>query len=122
MGAIAEMPDGISLPILIDVARNHPSATMREEAVDCLVDKASDRVAGTLEEVVYNDRSASVREDALDALGELPDGEGLAVLVKVAGTHPDATLREEALDVLVDLGESDPRARRALRTLSPSLR
>ncbi len=120
LDAIAEMPDAVSLPILIDVARNHPLAAVREEAVDCLVEKASERVVGTLEEVVYNDNSASVREEALDALGELPGGEGLAILVKVAGTHPDTSLRDEALDVLVDLGESDPRARRALRVLGSS--
>ena len=68
-------------------------------------------------DIVYEDESLDVREEALDSLGELPDGEGLAILVKVAGTHPNEALREEALDVLVDLGEEDPRARRALRTL-----
>ncbi|MEM6796764.1 MAG: HEAT repeat domain-containing protein [Acidobacteriota bacterium] len=119
LDAVAELSGAEDF--LIETARDHPHAELREEAVEYLAERSGDRVIGALEEVIYLDPSLSVQEEALESLGELPGTEGLALLVKVARTHPNREMRSEALEVLVERGSAgDRRALRALETLMPS--
>lgn len=92
-----------SMARLARIARTHPSAEMRAEAVQSIdAMKADDRLP-LLEEIIFRDENLDVRMEALDLLKDAPEAGAVPILRKIARRYslPDV-LREEAADALED--------------------
>jgi HEAT repeat protein len=89
---------------LARIAREHPNAVMRSEAVQSLDGLNTNDLLDVLEEILLSDPSLDVRMEALDLLVEQPKARSLPLLRKLARrpTVPDA-LRNAAADELEDL-------------------
>jgi beta-lactamase regulating signal transducer with metallopeptidase domain len=89
---------------LAHLARAHPSAAVREEALKQYVKVATPEAARTLlTNALANDRASSVREEAVEYLSKLPDGIGIPALVEAARRHPASDVRAESEKRLADL-------------------
>jgi beta-lactamase regulating signal transducer with metallopeptidase domain/HEAT repeat protein len=87
-----------AMAALLTVARDHPDATMRREAVAAIVDLDDERTIGQLMTVAVSDRDSSVQAAAVEAVGDVhPRVVAIDSLTWVAKAHPHAAVRQVAV-------------------------
>lgn len=90
------------------LARSHPAAGVRGDALFWLAQMAGEKVAGTITASIENDPDTEVKRRAVFALSQLPKDEGVPLLIDVARRNRNAVVRKQAM---FWLGQSkDPRA------------
>jgi hypothetical protein len=93
---------------LIGVARDHPIAKMRSDALFWLAQRAGDQAASAIAEAIDRDPDTDVKKKAVFALSQLPKDDGVPRLIDVARNNKNAVVRKQAM---FWLGQSnDPRA------------
>jgi beta-lactamase regulating signal transducer with metallopeptidase domain len=86
-----------TLPLLARLARTHPSANVREEALEQYARRAVPESAlALLKERLADDAADDVETEAIERLAELPDGLGIPALREAARSHPNPEIRAEA--------------------------
>jgi HEAT repeat protein len=96
--ALAQAPQNLGVPALINVAKSHPDKTIRKKAVFWVGHKAtSEQSIGCLETVAQKDSAREVRKHAVFALSQAPDGRGVEALARIAKAGGDLTIRKEAI-------------------------
>ena len=101
LDALRDRGDWDGTSWVVHMARNHPSAQMRIEAVQSIDEmKAEDRLP-LLEEIIFRDDNLDVRQEALDLLLDAPEAAARPFLVNIArrSSLPDV-LRREASEAL----------------------
>ena len=89
--------DGLeALAAIARIARQHPNAAIRTEALHSMGTMALHDKLDVLEEVIFNDESPSVQSAALVLLKDLPKELSMPLLGTIARRHPNATIRDEA--------------------------
>src|SRR5207302_5874305 len=69
---LGELHDRRAFPVLLDVARHHPSFDVRRKAVAALGEMGPpDSAADVLEHMALHDSSEAVQQEAVEALGHL---------------------------------------------------
>jgi hypothetical protein len=90
------------------LARSHPVAGVRGDALFWLAQMAGQKVASTITAAIENDPDTEVKRRAVFALSQLPKNEGVPLLIQVARTNRNPAVRKQAI---FWLGQSrDPRA------------
>jgi hypothetical protein len=94
---------------LVNVARNHQTPKVRENALFWLSQRAGDSLApAAIAEAIEKDPDTGVRRQAVFALSQLPKDESVPKLIDVARNNRNAAVRQQAM---FWLGQSnDPRA------------
>jgi HEAT repeat protein len=94
---------------LVNIARNHPSSSVRNDGLFWLSQRAGDSLAvGAIAEAIEKDPETSVRKQAVFALSQLPRDEGVPKLIDVAKNNKNSAVRQQAM---FWLGQTnDPRA------------
>jgi beta-lactamase regulating signal transducer with metallopeptidase domain len=86
-----------TLPSLARLARTHPNAVVREEALEQYAKRAVPESALVLlNERLVNDPATNVQTEAVERLAELPDDLGVPTLTRAVRTHPNPEVRAEA--------------------------
>jgi beta-lactamase regulating signal transducer with metallopeptidase domain len=86
-----------TLPLLARLARTHPSANVREEALEQYARRAVPESAlALLKERLADDADDDVETEAIERLAELPDGLGIRALREAARSYPNPEIRAEA--------------------------
>jgi hypothetical protein len=97
-----------SLTALLTMARNHPEAQIRSDALFWLSQRAGQEAVAAITDAVTNDPETEVKKRAVFALSQLPRDEGVPKLIEVARTNRNPEVRKQAF---FWLGQSkDPRA------------
>ena len=99
------------------VAREHPSAAMRAEAVQSMQAMSLDDQQEVLKEVIFNDNHRKVQLEALNVLANLPGEAAVPALEIIARRHPDKQIRNKTIRVLEALDEEDSFSDRMMATL-----
>lgn len=108
LSAISMHGDPSAAPTVERLARTHPVAAVRSDAVFWLGQMAGSKVAATISDAVLNDPDTDVKKRAVFALSQLPKGEGVPLLIDVARKNPNPAVKKQAI---FWLGQSkDPRA------------
>ena len=94
LNALRHLPEKLGLPSLMKMARVHPRAAMRSEAVQWLGRIYGDAARLLLEHILFEDPDPSVQMEAFDALEKLIDN--LWTFHQIAETHPHAAIRRKA--------------------------
>ena len=95
-------------PTIERLARSHPTAGVRGEALFWLAQMAGEKVAGTITAAIEQDPDTEVKRRAVFALSQLPKGEGVPLLIDVARKNKNPVVRKQAV---FWLGQTrDPRA------------
>jgi beta-lactamase regulating signal transducer with metallopeptidase domain/HEAT repeat protein len=96
---LGELHDRRAFPVLLDVARHHPSLDVRRKAVAALGEMGQpDSAADVLEQMALRDSSEVLQQEAVEALGHLNDPRALERMAQLARTHPDPDVRDEATE------------------------
>lgn len=96
------------LPVVIDVARSHPSAELRRAAIETIGDKApAPQALDLLAQIARTDRDPDVQRAAVETLGSIHDDRAYNLLVDLARTHPVSDVRREAIETLGESGRTD---------------
>ena len=98
---------GPGLPVVIDVARSHPSAELRRAAIETIGDKAPAQALDILGPIARRDRDSDVQQKAIETLGDLKDERAYSLLVDVARTNPSSDVRRKAIETLGESGHPD---------------
>ena len=104
-----------STDALIDIARHHPSATLRGKALFWVGQQAGERAAATLKDAVDNDPEEGVKAKAVFGISQLPDDQSVPMLIDLLKTHPSRGVRKKAAFWLSQ--KNDPRALEAFREI-----
>ena len=98
----------LGLPAVIDIARTHPSAELRREAIETIAEHApAAQALDLLGQIARRDRDPDVQREAVETLGELHDDRAYTLLVEFARTHPVTDVRREAIETLGETGRTD---------------
>jgi len=98
----------LGLPVIIDVARSHPSADLRRVAIETIGDKLPPAQAlDILGPIARHDRDSDVQRRAIETLGDLKDPRAYNLLVDVARTSPSSDVRRKAIETLGESGHPD---------------
>ena len=96
---LGELHDRRAFPVLLDVARHHPSPDVRRKAVAALGEMGEpDSAADVLEQIALGDSSEALQQEAVEALGHLDEPRALARVARLARTHPSVDVRDEATE------------------------
>src|SRR5690242_11099028 len=96
---LGELHDRRAFPVLLDVARHHPSPDVRRKAVAALGEMGEpDSAADVLEQIALGDSSEALQQEAVEALGHLDEPRALARVAQLARTHPSVDVRDEATE------------------------
>lgn len=123
--AIGDKGQDVAVPLLMRIAKTHPNAEVRREAIDHLGE-----IPGQLSFLVDVARNESenldLRREAIDAIGESPDADGINTLQTLYSAITNREVRREILDAIseshdreaalnflvkVARGDSDPEVR-----------
>ena len=108
IGAIAMHADTSAAPALVKLATDHPSPSVRGDALFWVAQLASQKAVGTITAAIENDPDTDVKKRAVFALSQLPKSEGVPLLINVARKNANPAVRKQAM---FWLGQSkDPRA------------
>lgn len=108
LGAISMHADAAAAAAIERLARQHPTASVRSDAIFWLSQLAGAKVAGTITEAIASDPDTDVKKRAVFALSQLPRDEGVPLLIDVARRNPNPAVKKQAI---FWLGQSkDPRA------------
>jgi hypothetical protein len=108
IGAIAMHADPAAASALVTLASNHPSPSVRGDALFWVAQLASQKAVGTITAAIENDPDTDVKKRAVFALSQLPKAEGVPLLINVARKNTNPAVRKQAM---FWLGQSkDPRA------------
>jgi HEAT repeat protein len=111
------------LATLTELARTHPRASVRREAVEALADRTSDEnndstgsserstILDLLTTLAKEDRDVEIQIEATETLGEIAGADAVTRLRELAEKHPDERIRAEAVESLGDHGASDGTAK-----------
>lgn len=92
---------------LIDIARKHKHAEVRQEAIFWIGQNGeSQKVIAALEDFAMKDSDPGVQKKAIFSLSQLPPEKGLPVLIKIAGKHKNTEMRGQAIFWLGQNAES----------------
>jgi len=98
----------LGLPVIIDVARSHPSADLRRVAIETIGDKLPPAQAlDILGPIARRDRDSDVQGRAIETIGNLKDQRAYSLLVDVARTSPSRDVRRKAIETLGESGHPD---------------
>jgi beta-lactamase regulating signal transducer with metallopeptidase domain len=96
---LGKLHDRRAFPVLLDVARHHPTPDVRRKAVAVLGKMdPPDSAADVLERMVLHDSSEALQHEAVEALGHLDDPRALQRVALLARTHPSSDVRDEATE------------------------
>ncbi|MEO5895228.1 MAG: HEAT repeat domain-containing protein [Vicinamibacterales bacterium] len=108
LSAISMHADPSAAPLLVALAREHASPSVRGEAIFWVAQLASQKAVGTITAAIENDPDTDVKKRAVFALSQLPKSEGVPLLIGVARKNANPAVRKQAM---FWLGQSrDPRA------------
>ena len=108
LSAIGLHADPSAAPVLVRLARDHASSSVRGEALFWVAQLASEKAIGTITAAIENDPDTDVKKRAVFALSQLPKSEGVPLLIDVARKNKNPAVRKQAM---FWLGQSkDPRA------------
>jgi beta-lactamase regulating signal transducer with metallopeptidase domain len=94
---LGHMRDPATLPSLAHLARTHPDANVRDEALEQYAKGALPESALVLlRDRLTHDAAADVQHEAIARLAELPGGLGIPALTAAARSHPDSSVRAAA--------------------------
>src|SRR6266700_1287504 len=112
---LGELHDRRAFPVLLDVARHHPSLDVRRKAVAALGKRGQpDSAEDVLEHMALHDSSEAVQQEAVEALGHLDDPRALRRVGQLARAHPSPDVRDEATEQYAK--HASPKAALALLT------
>jgi len=111
---IAQSEEPEATPLLLSLARTHPNAEVRTQAIFWLGQKAGEKVTGHLQ-TAADDPDEEVREMAVFAVSQLPKDRAIPALIEMARTHKSRSVRERAVFWLGQSG--DPRALEAIEQI-----
>ena len=97
---------------LIDIARHHPSTSIRKSALFWVAHKAGQRAASVLKDAIDNDPEEKVKSAAVFGIAQLPDDQSIPLLVELVRSNRSAAVRKKAAFWLGQ--KNDPRALDAL--------
>src|SRR5438874_5419748 len=97
-----------STDALIDIAKHHPSSSIRGNALFWLAQTAVVKAEGALRDAVDNDPDDEVRGKAVFAISQLPNDQSIPLLVDLMRTHKSRAVRKKAAFWLGQ--KNDPRA------------
>jgi HEAT repeat protein/beta-lactamase regulating signal transducer with metallopeptidase domain len=98
----------LGMPAVIEIARTHPNAAVRREAVETIGDNAAPAQAlDILAQIARRDEDSDVQRSAVEALGNLHDDRAYGLLVEFARTHPVGDVRRAAIETLGESGHTD---------------
>ena len=100
---------------LIDIARHHPSPSLRGKALFWVGQQAGEKAAATLKDAVENDPEDSVKAKAVFGIYNLPDDQSVPMLIDLMKTHSSRAVRKKAAFWLSQ--KHDPRALEAFRDI-----
>ncbi|MBD3383332.1 outer membrane protein assembly factor BamD [candidate division KSB1 bacterium] len=116
--ALSQLEESKGLPVIVDVAKSHQNAELREKAVFWISQTKSETDKETIEllkSFVLDAEHPAIQEKALFGLMNLPDGKGVPALIEITKTHPAFNIRKKAL---FWLGQSeDERALKAVEDI-----
>ena len=108
LAAISQHAEPSSVATIERLARAHPAAGARGEALFWLAQMAGEKVAGIITGAIDNDPDTEVKRRAVFALSQLPKNEGVPLMIDVARKNKNPAVRKQAM---FWLGQSkDPRA------------
>jgi len=100
--------DPAAIDDVIRMAKSDQDASVREQAIFWVGQKAGAKAVAMLKDTVENDPEVAVKKKAVFALSQLPKDEAVPELLHVAQTNPDPAVRKDAI---FWLGQThDPRA------------
>ena len=91
---------------LVTVARTHPRADVRREAIETLGDVDEDAAANALIAIARNDANPELRRSAIEALGDQRSPAALNAVRDVARSSGPEDLRLEAMETYADHTDS----------------
>jgi HEAT repeat protein len=100
---------------LIDIARHHPSSSLRGKALFWVGQQAGEKAAATLKDAVNNDPEDGVKAKAVFGIYNLPDDQSVPMLIDLMKTHPSRAVRKKAAFWLSQ--KDDPRALAAFQEI-----
>jgi HEAT repeat protein len=100
---------------LIALAKRHPTAKIRSQALFWISQKAGDKAAGVLLDAIDNDPEESVRTKAVFGVAQLPNERSVPMLIELMKTHRSPAVRKKAAFWLGQ--KDDPRALAALEEM-----
>jgi len=107
--ALAGMKGAGALQALIHVAKTHPDARLRHEAIDDLRERESPEARDCLLSIVQGKGEPErIQAKALEALASSEDEKTLEMLIQVARTHERPSIRRRAIEELRRFGEAGP--------------
>ena len=101
--------------VLIALAKRHPAAKIRSQALFWVSQRAGDKAAGVLRDAVDNDPEESVRTKAVFGISQLPNDKSIPLLIDLMKTHRSRAVRKKAAFWLGQ--KDDPRALAALEEI-----
>jgi HEAT repeats len=106
--AIAFHADPQAVDVLLDLARNAPSPSLRGHALFWLAHRAGERAVAGITRALAEDPETEVKKKAVFALSRLPRDRGVPLLIETARSNRNPAVRKRAM---FWLGQSkDPRA------------
>ncbi|HJQ68879.1 MAG TPA: HEAT repeat domain-containing protein [Blastocatellia bacterium] len=104
--AIGEKGHDVAAPLLMRIAKTHPNAEVRKEAIDHLGE-----IPGQLSFLVEVARNESenldLRKEAIDAIGESPDADGMKTLQALFSAITHREVRREILDAISESSDRE---------------
>jgi HEAT repeat protein len=98
---LAQLPGGVGLKDVREIARKHADPEVRREAVEELGHNSqSADVVDDLVHVAENDASADVQREAVETLGERPETRAHDEVARLARQHPHTDVRREAVETI----------------------
>jgi HEAT repeat protein len=104
---IAQDESRAAIDFVIELARRHPTSSVRQHATFWLGQIAGEKATANLREAT-DDPDEEVKEMAVFALSQLPKEQAVPELIALARTHASKGVREQAIFWLGQSG--DPRA------------
>ena len=100
---------------LIDIARHHPSSSLRGKALFWVGQQAGEKAAATLKDAVDNDPEDGVKAKAVFGISNLPDDQSVPMLIDLMKNHSSKTVRKKAAFWLSQ--KDDPRVLAAFQEI-----
>jgi hypothetical protein len=100
---------------LIEIARRHPSSSLRGKALFWVGQAAGEKAAAALRDAVENDPEESVKAKAVFGVFNLPNAQSVPMLIDLMKNHPSRAVRRKAAFWLSQ--KNDSRALAALEDI-----
>ncbi len=116
---LGKLPEEESLPQLLSIIDEHPSRTVRLQAVQSIATVGGSAAMSLVRKFAWQHPDEAVRLEAVQVLGHvLPTTKALSQLAEIAEMHPDDVTREQAV---ANLGQIEtPGAFRVLKSIIES--